>query len=353
MKRRMTLLLFVVGVAGMSLVSPCGAGDVAQDALAAAAGCPKCTCACSPWAGAWVGGFAPGGDDLTTDGCARCERSVIETFKLAPISLTCDTFVLNLQVSICEPKVLNAFPEATDVTEFVGVACKDGESKVVFTAVGYGMKKSGTCNEVVFIAVKSGSICMPSFSGDPNAADVTETTAIYAAEQDTDFDGLPDTCDSVICFSRMGVIKRIVNKPPCEPAKTFLAILEACKNIQTQASGKAFFKHVDNKDELSFVVTVKNIKDVTKVVLLVCERVGEPGLEAVVLCPIEGATECRSGDFSGLLCCGTIMEKHCKGPLAGKKIAELIKAIEEGRVTVVISTKKNPTGELCGQVQDP
>lgn len=200
----MTLLLFVVGVAGMSLVIPCGAGDVAQDALAAAAaGCPKCTCACSPWAGAWVGGFTSGG--LAPDGCTPCEKSVIETFKLAPISLTCDHFVLNLQVSMCEPKVLNAFPEATDMTEFVGVACKDGENKVVFTAIGYGMKKSGTCNEVVFIAVKS----------------------------------------------------------------------------------------------------------------------------------------------------GTIMAKHHIGPLRDKEIAELIKAINEGRVFVVVSTKKNPTGELCGQVQDP
>jgi hypothetical protein len=348
----MTLLLFVVGVAGMSLVSPCGAGDVAQDALAAAAaGCPKCTCACSPWAGAWVGGFTSGG--LAPDGCTPCEKSVIETFKLAPISLTCDHFVLNLQVSMCEPKVLKAFPEATDMTEFVGVACKDGENKVVFTAIGYGMKKSGTCNEVVFIGVKSGTICMPSFSGDPNAADVTEMTSIFAAEQDADSDGLPDTCDSVMCISQMGVINRIVNRPPCEPAKTFLAILEACRNCQTHASGKAFFKRVDNKDEVSFVITVKNITDPTRVVIHVASRSGDIGEEAVILCPIPPATECRSGNFSGVLCCGTIMAKHCIGPLKDKEIAELIKAINEGRVFVVISTKANPRGELCGQVQDP
>ncbi len=352
MKKRMTLLLFVVGVAGMSLAGPCWAGDVAVAAAAAAGGCPKCTCACSPWVGAWVGGFAPAGD--STDQCGECEKKVIETFKLAPIALTCDTFVLNLQVSLCEPKVRKAFPEATEMTEFVGVACKEGESKVVFTAVGYGMKKSETCEEVVFIAIKSGSINAPCFCGDPNAADVTETTSIFATEQDTDGDGLPDTCDSVICFSQKGVIKRILNRPPCEPARTFLAILEGCKNCQTEASGKAFFKHEDNEDEVSFVVTVKDIKDVTKVVLLICERVGEPEKEAVVLCPLEGTSECRSGEFSGLLCCGTIMEKHCKDPLKGeKKIAELIKAFEEGRVTVVITTKRHPTGELCGLVQDP
>lgn len=351
MKRRMTLLLFVVGVAGMSLVSPCGAGDVSQEAAAAAAGCPKCTCACSPWVGAWVGGFASGG--FASDGCGECEKKVIETFKLAPIALTCDTFVLNLQVSMCEPKVLRAFPEATDMTEFVGVACKDGENKVVFTAVGYGVKKSETCNEVVFIAIKSGTINMPCFCGDPNAADVAETTSIFAAEQDADSDGLPDTCDSVMCFSQTGVIKRIVNRPPCEPAKSFLAILEACKNCQTQASGKAFFKHVDNKDEVSFVVTVKNITDPMRVVIHVASRSDEIGEEAVILCPIPPATECRSGDFSGVLCCGTIMAKHGIGPLKDKEIAELIKAISEGRVFVVISTKKNPTGELCGKVQDP
>lgn len=81
---------------------------------------------------------------------------------------------------------------------------------------------------------------------------------------------------------------------------------------------------------------------------------GEIGPEAVILCPIPPATECKSGNFSGLLCCGTITERDCTGPLTSdKKIADLVTAISEGWAFVVISTKKNPTGELCGQIQDP
>jgi len=365
-KMRTTLVLFAIGMMGMVLTSSGRAADVAADAtavavdplagavdpLALAAGCPKCTCACSPFLGAWVGCFAEEGKD-------KCDKKMIETFKFSMMNLTCDQFVLNLQASFCEEKVRRAFPEAEKVTEFVGVACKSESNKLVFTAVGYGVKKKDICDEVVFIAIKSGTISLPCSCGDPNGADVTQTVQIFAAEQDTDCDGLPDECDSVICLSRTGMIKRIVNRPQCEPAKSFVARLEPCKDVQTEATGKAFFKRVDYEDKLSFVVTVKDIKDVTKVVIHVSDKPKtrvdehEDKDEAFVLCPIDGATECKSGEFSGLLCCGTIMEKDGLGPMKGKKMDDVIKAIVEGRAVVIIKTRQNPKGEICGRVEDP
>ncbi|RPJ39212.1 MAG: hypothetical protein EHM35_02890, partial [Planctomycetaceae bacterium] len=279
-KMRTTLLLFAVGITGTVLIGPCGAADAAGDPLAVAAdplavaadslsiaGCPKCTCACSPFLGAWVGCFSEEGKDDAVDGNHKCDTKMIETFKFSLANLTCDQFTLNLQTGFCEEKVRRAFPEAEKVTEFVGVACKSESNKLVFTAVGYGVKKRDLCEEVVFIAIKSGTISLPCSCGDPNGADVVQTIEIFAAEQDTDCDGLPDECDSVICLSRTGMIKRIVNKPQCEQARSFVARLEPCKDVQTEATGKAFFKQVGYEDKLSFVVTVKDIKDVTKVVI--------------------------------------------------------------------------------------
>ncbi len=364
-KMQTILLLFVIGMTGTVLLSPCGAADttaplaVAGDSLSAA-GCPKCSCSCSPWLGAWVGCFTEDGKDDAVSNRNACEHKMIETFKFSLKSLTCDQFVLNLQASLCEEKVRKAFPEADRVTEFVGVACKNDYNKVVFTAIGYGVKtRDKICDEVVFIAVKSGTISCPCDT-DPNVVDVTETIEIFAAEQDTNCDGLPDECDSVICISRTGQLKRVLNRPPCEPARSFVALLEPCKDCETEATGKAFFKKIEGDDKLSFVVTVKDIKDVTKVAIHVSDvhkEVWDEAVDAeitVILCPKPPETsECKSGDFSGLLCCGTIVDKDCAGPLKGKKVDDLIKAIEEGRAKVVIHTRKYPKGELCGRIEDP
>jgi hypothetical protein len=380
-KMRTTLLLFAVGITGAVMISPCGAADTtadpppvaanpqaatadllaaAGDPLGIAAGCPKCTCACSPWLGVWVGCFSEDGKDNAVDGRNTCGQKIIETFKFSLMNLTCDQFVLNLQTSLCEEKVRKAFPETDDVTEFVGVACKSEKDKVVFTAVGYGVKTHDKmCHETVFIAIKSGTITWPCSTGDPNKADVTETIEIFAPEQDTDCDGLPDQCESVICITRIGQLKRILNRPQCEPAKSFVARLEPCKNVQTSATGKAFFKLKQNDDKLSFAVTVKDIKDVTKVVIHVGDapkQLGEDHKdqeEAIILCPKPPDTECKSGEFSGLLCCGTLTDNDCTGPLKGKKIADLVKAFDEGRAIVIVKTRQNPKGELCGLVEDP
>jgi hypothetical protein len=357
-KMRTTLLLFALSVGGVVLISPCGAGDVAADSLSIA-GCPKCTCACSPWLGAWVGCFSEDGKDNAMDGTYKCDQRIIETFKFSLKHLTCDQFVLNLQASLCEEKVRNAFPETDDVTEFVGVACKNDDNKLAFTAIGYGVKTHDKiCHEVIFIAIKSGIITCPSDT-DPNVVDVTETIEIFAAEQDADCDGLPNECDSVICISRTGQLRRILNRPPCQPAKSFVAHLEPCKDVQSDAKGRAFLKKVENDGKLSFVVTVKDIQDVTKVVIHVSEQPKlreddhEDKDEAIILCPKPPETECKSGDFSGLLCCGTITDRDCIGPLNGKKIDDLIKAILEGRAVVIVHTKKCPKGELCGPIEDP
>lgn len=355
MKMRATLLL-IVGMAALVPICPCGAADVTQDLTAAAAGgCPQCTCSCSPWLGAWVGGFTEDGKDNAANAQDMCAKKMIETFKFSMINLSCDQFALNLQASLCEDKVYKAFPEANDMTEFVGVACKSEETKVVFTAVGYGMKKDGVCDEVVFIAIKSGTVVLPCSTGDPNAADVAETISIYAAEQDTNGDGLPDDCESVLCFSRTGLIKRVLNKPPqCKPSDSYVAMLKPCKDCQSEGTGKAFFKLVEDDAKLSFVVTAKNIKDATKVTIQSVAAAGdEKGEVCVVLCPIAPATECKSGDICGLVCCGVIADKDCTGPLQGKKIADLIKLIDEGKAVVVIATTKYPEGELCGPIEDP
>jgi len=372
--RTRRFLLLMMGLAALVAVPPSAAvGAAAGQAPAAAAlavagqppcdcGCElKCPCGCSPLAGAWVAKLS------------SPKETVIQTFKFAPINDGCNKFVVNSQASTRSVKVVKAWPDACELTEFVGTACQDEWNDLQLTAIGYGVKRCDTIDKVQFIAIMTAHIDLPDecleceagdkdadgkYSGvckEPDEMAMTVYVSYFDAQQDLDRDGFPDgKCDeAVICVCYTTVLKRVPVLPPCEESKSFLACLEACKDCNTPATGRAFFRVLQDEKKVCFLVTVKDLKDVKKVCLEVASKAEEEGTCAVVLCPFPPETKGPDGDCDGLLCCGCFLEKDGLGPWKNKKIKDIAKSLEDGYARVVVSTEKYPKGEICGKIADP
>lgn len=374
---RMRMILLFVGLGAVMAISPLPAADTVQDPNAAptakvgddpmcsSCGVTKCPCACSPLAGAWVASFSS--PTLTN----------VQTFKFTPVNQACTRFNVNSEATIRSAKVLKAWPDANDMTEFAGTACMNEEGRVEFTAIAYGIERRFDCrcnDRIAFIAIMSGtvevppkeecetsctdaecgdrSVCTVCKCNEPNELPIRVNIAYFDASQDTDRDGFPDQCDAVICEKHETCLKRVRLMKPCESGDTFIARMMALKGVSSGATGRAFFTLMDDDTKVQFVVTVSTMKDITKAEILIAPKEGDPGQAAVLLFPIPPEKE-KTGDFCGLLTCGTFTANDCFGPLKNKRIADLVKAINEGRATVVVSTKKHPNGEIGGKITDP
>jgi hypothetical protein len=358
MERARMILLFV-GLAAVLAAGPVPAQDSCEACKI------KCPCACSPLAAAWVAKFST--PTLTN----------VQTFKFAPVNTACTRFVLNSQATIRPPKVLKAWPDANDMTGFVGTACQTEECRVEFTAIAYGIQRRFDClcnDKVAFIAVMSGWIevppkeecettcvdaecgdrsqCMICKCNEPDELKICVNIGYFDACQDTDRDGFPDECDPVICDSFDTCLKRVQLMVPCDPGDTFVARLKALKGVSSGATGRAFLKLEENDTRINFLVCVSTMKDICKAEILVSRTIGGTPEPAVKLFPIPPQTP-KTGDFCGLLTCGKFTASHCFGPLQSKKVSDLIKAISEGRASLVVSTNKFPDGEIGGKITDP
>jgi hypothetical protein len=291
-------------------------------------------------------------------------ETVIETFKFVPLNAECSTFAVNAQASTRFARVAKFWPDATDVTDFVGTACTATWNDLQFTVIGYGVQRCDTVDKVVFIEVLTGRVNVPQgcqpCANDPNKAattfpdelDVTIYASFFDAEQDTDRDGLPDKCQPVICQCFETKLKRVKLAQPCEETESFVAFLTPCKDtsnkdVNTPATGKLFVTVEQQEQEICFVLTVKNIKDVTKATIQI------NGVDVATLFPVSPATKGKDGDCEGLLACGCFVVKDCYGTWKNKKFPDIVKDIEDGKATVILFTNKCPKGEICGKICDP
>jgi hypothetical protein len=284
MKKVRSVLLFSMGLALLALMGLCTAGaaapadtasaavpsaDTASEAITAA-GQPSececedelsCSCACSPLAGSWIASLWPkeyekdaievagkkdGKDGKDADGTDKKVKPTLKTFKFAPVNDKCDKFVVNAQAVTRPQRVCKAFSEVTDLTEFVGIACKAESEEVNFTAISFGVERTKEADKAVLIAVLSGTIELPDewskdkkYSADaeksgkddgkdkdrqkcnePEKLDAELTVAFFDVVQDENGDGFPDEdAEPVVCLTFKAELKRVVLQPQCKPTK--------------------------------------------------------------------------------------------------------------------------------------
>ena len=115
--------------------------------------------------------------------------------------------------------------------------------------------------------------------------------------------------------------------------------------VETQATGEVTFTLSKDGKELTYTLTVKDIENATAAHI----HAGKKGENGGPLAGLFAGPK-KEGMYSGELAKGTITDKNLMGPLAGKKIKDLVKIIKGGGAYVNIHTEKNPNGEIRGQI---
>jgi hypothetical protein len=116
--------------------------------------------------------------------------------------------------------------------------------------------------------------------------------------------------------------------------------------VKTKARGKATFKLSKGGDELTYLVTLKNIEDVTAAHI----HQGQKGKNGPPVAPL--FVEPKKPAIMGTLYSeGRMRAYELIGPLKGKSLQSLVQMIEAGDAYVNVHTIKHPEGELRGQIK--
>lgn len=115
--------------------------------------------------------------------------------------------------------------------------------------------------------------------------------------------------------------------------------------VMTAAAGHAVFTLSKDGKEITYTLKVKGMENVTAAHI----HAGKKGADGGVVVGLFAGPK-KEGKFSGVLAKGTIMDKDLVGPLAGKKVADLVTMIKDGGAYVNVHTAKNPKGEIRGQI---
>jgi len=115
--------------------------------------------------------------------------------------------------------------------------------------------------------------------------------------------------------------------------------------VESKAGGDANFTVTADGKEITYVIKVKNIENVTAAHIHAGKRVE---IGKVVAGLFAGPK--KEGKFSGELIEGTITRKDLTGPLAGKTIKDLIDLMKKGDAYVNVHTTTNPGGEIRGEI---
>jgi hypothetical protein len=130
---------------------------------------------------------------------------------------------------------------------------------------------------------------------------------------------------------------------------TYAAVLvgaDVVPPVRTAATATVTFTRVSNGAALRYVIRVRGINDPT-VARLHVSTAGANGPTIATLF----AGPARNGTFTGALASGTLRATSLGGPLAGKKLADLVGLIKAGRVYVLLGTTRHLTGEVRGEIK--
>jgi hypothetical protein len=128
----------------------------------------------------------------------------------------------------------------------------------------------------------------------------------------------------------------------------FSAILTGQDEVppkDTKATGTAQFTLASDGKTMKYTLDVKDIDKVTMAHIHQGKK-GENGPVVVTLFKAQMPT----GTTNGQLAQGDITADKLEGPLKGKQMSDLTKIIDDGNAYTNVHSKKNPKGEIRGQI---
>ena len=116
--------------------------------------------------------------------------------------------------------------------------------------------------------------------------------------------------------------------------------------VDTEAKGSAELTapHFDN---IGYSVNVSNIIKVTAAHI----HSGKTGENGPIVVTLFKSDSPSSEPMNGILTSGNITNADLEGPMAGKTLIDLNKAMELGETYVNVHTEAHPDGEIRGQIQ--
>lgn len=121
---------------------------------------------------------------------------------------------------------------------------------------------------------------------------------------------------------------------------------EVVAQVHTKAHGEANFRFSESGDQMTYKLTLRNIKNVRAVHI----HQGKHGKDGPPVVSIFSQPKDAAG-FGGILSEGTITAKDLIGPLKGKPLSSLMQMIEDKNAYVNVHTDKYPDGEIRGQIK--
>ncbi len=115
--------------------------------------------------------------------------------------------------------------------------------------------------------------------------------------------------------------------------------------VKTDAKGKAIFKVSKDGTKLLYKISVTDLEGANAAHIHMGKK-GESGppIASLKITP-------KPGKISGMISKGSITKKELMSDLKGKDVKTLIDEINAGNAYVNVHTKKNPDGEIRGQIE--
>lgn len=127
----------------------------------------------------------------------------------------------------------------------------------------------------------------------------------------------------------------------------FNATLEGSQQVppvNTTARGQAVIKFLENKNAVSYRLSLRNIQRMFQAHI----HMGRRGTNGPVIAPMFNGSPGISVNQANIM--GTITQSELTGPLEGRTIEDLVAEMEAGNTYVNVHTEPNPDGEIRGQI---